>query len=258
MELTPEQKTTAQLLVAENRELFQQLMELNHELDEQLSRRGHGLNRIQQRKRASQKTVAEKLAAKVEQQRKINEELAKQLSVLDVASGTGDLQQRVSDLTMKCRELRDENRGLENIFSNQQVTMAVVERIEKEMKKAKTDHHETLLRIKEATKQFKEAREAAMEEYRHLQRSENKVESKLKVQNMAEHSAGQLQELCVAREKTVQRIKEEILSLSKTSIDRQKSRSVQERRAKELDDLRAEMLLLREKLEALQIDEETL
>ncbi|CUG91192.1 Hypothetical protein, putative [Bodo saltans] len=85
--LNPEQATTAKLLVKEHQDLQRQLLQVNSDLDDHLSRRGQGLSRVQPLARPNG-TEAEKLSLKNEHQRKVNDELARQLLVVDALAKT--------------------------------------------------------------------------------------------------------------------------------------------------------------------------
>lgn len=256
--LTPEQVATARLLVEEHNELNAELLELNRSLDDHLSRRGQGLSRVQPLARPGN-SQCDKLAAKNEQQRKVNDELARNLLVIDALAKTDDLKQRLAVLTSQAELLRDENKSFENIYANQLLQTSLADKIENEMKKAKQDHHEEIVKLKDAIRQLKELRESDSEQVRGLQRAETKLELRLKLQADAVASTTSTSELEFAlkkKEEELCMLKEKILSFSKLSTGKAKARNLNDKKSREFDELRSEADLLREKLEALKIHEE--
>lgn len=256
-DLNPEQSTTAKLLVREHDDLQQQLLELNRDLDDQLSRRGQGLSRVQPITKPLN-SQADKLAAKNEHQKKVNDELARQLIVVDALAKTDEMKQRLQSLTLQCESLRNENKSLENIYSNQQQQTSFTDKVELEMKRAKGEHQEEIQRLKEAARQLKEMRETEADQLRHLHRAEAKLEIKIKAtaDPQACTSIGDLEALIGSKERQIETVKEQIFVLSKASTNKARARSLNDKRAKELEELRSEADLLREKLDALQINEE--
>lgn len=257
--LNPEQHTTAKLLVKEHQELQRQLLQLNSDLDDHLSRRGQGLSRVQPIARPGG-TDSDKLAARNEHQRKVNDELARQLVVVDALAKTDDMKQRYCLLTSTAEKLRDENKSLENIYANQQTQISLTDKIDSEMRKAKQDHSEELTKLKDVTRHLKDAREAEVERVRHFQRVETKVELRLKLQSNVskskELSVAEMESLLLAKDVELEDLREQIMSMSKVSTGKARARATQDKRIRELEELRGEAELLREKLEALEIHDE--
>lgn len=257
--LTPEQATTAKLLVKEHQDLQRQLLQVNSDLDDHLSRRGQGLSRVQPIARPGGSEV-DRLALKNEQQRKLNDELARQLIVVDALAKTDAMRQRYNVLLTTAEKLRDENKSLENIYANQQTQILMTDRIDSEMRKAKQDHSEELTKMKEVTRQLKDAREAEVERVRHFQRVETKVEMRLKLQsnvsNSKELSVAEMEALLASKDSELGSLRDQIMALSKASTGKARAKATQDKRSRELEDLRGEAELLREKLEALEIHEQ--
>lgn len=257
MELTPEQTAAAKLLVEEHHDLQLQLLELNRILDDQLSRRGQGLSRVQPIQRATD-AQTEKLALHNERQRRINDELMRHLIMVDSLAKTDDLRQRSQLLATQLDRLRDENKSLENIFANQQVQTSVADKIEADMRKAKDEHHDEVMKLKDATRHLKEEREQDVEQLRHLQRNEARLELRLKVQAdvSSTASAEELESLNSTKERELESLRNQIMALSKASSSKARASRKMDKVSRELDELRGEAQLLREKLEAVRIHEE--
>lgn len=250
VELTPEQRAQARELADEHASLQHQLLEMNRELDELLSRRGQGLSRVQpfatRGLGGGGHSQADKLAARNEQQRRINEDLTAQLLIVDTIAKTDDLKQRVAGLTQQCEALRDENRALENVFAHQHVETAAADRAEEEIKRARAEHSEELHRLRDVTRQLKEARDQATTEYRQLQRQETRAETKLRVQETGTLPLEELQAAVAERDATTASLRAQIVALSKASGDRQRARARNDRVQREYDELLAEATRLRE------------
>jgi hypothetical protein len=257
--LNPEQAATAKLLVKEHQDLQRQLLQVNSDLDDHLSRRGQGLSRVQPLARPNG-TEAEKLALKNEHQRKVNDELARQLIVVDALAKTDAMRQKYGVLMSLADKLRDENKSLENIYANQQSQISLTDKIDSEMRKAKQDHSEELAKLKEVTRQLKDAREAEVDRVRHFQKAETKVELRLKLQSNAsrskELSVAEMESLLAAKEGEFESLRDQILLLSKASTGKARARASHDKRSRELEELRGEAELLKEKLEALEIHEQ--
>lgn len=257
-ELTPEQQTTAKLVAKEHRELQNQLMELNRDLDDHLGHRGQGLSRVQPIVKTNAQTQADKIAARNDELRRKNEDLARQLVVVDALAKTDDLRQKYNLLSLQCENLRNENKSLENVYANQQVQIVVADKVENEMKRAKQEHNEELGKLKDAARQLKESRESEMDGCRQLQKQETRIDARLKLQDDHDESASvqDLEKAVADRDEAIETIKEQILQLSKASTTKARNRSMNDKKAKELDDLRSEYELLKEKLEAAKISVE--
>ena len=257
-QLTPEQQTTAMQLLEENAELQQQLLDVNHELDEHLARRGQGLARVQPltKGRSASFLEIDRLTAKLEHQRQMNEELVCQVSVAECVSRIEELKAKLVAIGAQYDQLKDENLSLENVYSNQCLQTSVADRIEADIKKTKGEHNDEVRELKELARQLKEAREREMNEYRSLQKQQSKLEEKIRANDVGSCDEADLRFKLEAKDRQVEELKQQIKNLSKSSIDRQRVRSKAERQGKEYEDLRAEAEILRERLDALHLADE--
>jgi hypothetical protein len=256
--LTPEQQAVAVQLLQENAEYQQQLLEVNNELDDHLAHRGQGLARVQPltKSRSAAFVEIDRLTAKLDQQRRTNEELLCQVSVAECVSRIEELKAKLVALSFQHDQLKDENLSLENVYSNQCQQTSVADRVEADIKKTKGGHAEEVRELKELARQLKEQREREMDEYRLLQKQQSKLEEKIKASDVGSFTEAELQERLEAKEKRVEELKQQIKDLSKTSIDRQRNRSKTDRQQKEYEELRSEAEILRERLEALHLVDE--
>lgn len=258
MALTPEQHAVALELLEENAGLQSQLLAVNNELDDHLARRGQGLARVQPLSKGRSATFIEidRLTAKLEEQRRVNEELVCQVSVAECVTQIEEIRSKLAALALHYDELKDENLSLENVYANQSLQTTIADRVEADIRKTKGANAEEVQRLKELARQLKEQREREMEEYRLLQKQQCKLEEKLKATDVGNYTEPELQAKLEGKEKRVEELKQLIKDLSKSSIDRQRHRSKNDRHNKEYEELRSEAEILRERIEALHLADE--
>jgi chromosome segregation ATPase len=198
----------------------------------------------------------DRLTTKLEQQRRVNEELQCQLSVAECVNRIEELKAKLSALGAQYDQLKDENISLENVYSNQSQKTSVADRVEADIKRTKEMHSEELRELKEMTRQLKDQREREMDEYRLLQKQQSKLEEKTKAVDVGNLTEAELQTKLEVKERRVEDLKQQIKDLSKTSIDKQRSRTAVYKQQREYEDLRSEAEILRERLEALHLADE--
>lgn len=234
-------------------DLRSQLVSLNRILDEHLTQKGQRVSRIQPVPRTvSAMFPSDRLAAKIEVQRKINHDIEERLRQAGNLDRVSELMNTLGALHAELEELRSENRSLENVHQNQSVKLEVCSRIDGEIGNAKNQHNEHVSDNKTKARKAKDEREKEMDQYKHYIRAVERMEEKLKVQDAIGSeisTVAEMQEQVEERDRMIDALKYQVAVLSRTTTnDKRKAKTKASKVQKEVEDLRAEAEYLRQKL----------
>jgi hypothetical protein len=250
---TPHHQAVLKELMKENAQLRRLLSSVNSELDEHLSRKGQKMG---YRPPAS----GSKHVSVVEQRRMMNDKLRKRNQVIESELDKKDLpryrelRNQIGEMNRNIEIIKDENLSLENVYANQRQKLADIDKIELEMKNARSEHDQALREIKDQMREAKELREANGSEMHRLRRHLEKVEQKIKVQDSvgsAVKTVAELQELVAEKDRTIESLKYQVAVLSRTNVsDKKRSKARHLKISQQIQLLQEELDDLRERAKA--------
>jgi chromosome segregation ATPase len=250
-----EEVTEATELRQANLQLRAELLDLNRRLDEVLHQKGQKVSRVHAVPKGAAMLPSDRVAAKNEQQRKMNAELCEQIQRPHVQHRMSDAANALGHAKHLLEEATSEMTGLENVLVHQRHKLDRIDLIEREMGDARSQHAENQHLLKDRTRTLKETREKDMAEYNKLIRLVERMEEKIKVQDevgAAVKSVELVKEQVEESDRMIDALKYQVAVLSRTNVgDQKKARAVNDRLSKELHSLREEAESLRKQVKAL-------
>jgi hypothetical protein len=255
VQLTPEQHATMAELKRANLNLRAQLLDVNRLLDDHLAQRGQRVAQVHAVPKKGGQMPSDRLARKNEQQRRVNAEMTAKLHQANQQAIVNSASNELNELKNNARLYRSENRGLENVYAHQNNQLAVVRRVEQEMKDAKAEHSNELRGWKDEGRASKEVREAEMTAYNRTMRAVERLQEKIRIQDdvgVAVRSVSDMHEQVEERDSIIDALKYQVAVLSKTSVtDKKRAKTSSERIARDLVALRDEVHHLRQQVAGL-------
>ncbi len=194
-------------------------MDLNSQLDEQLAMRGQKIARAPTS--ARQLGSADQIARKNDALRKRNNELQ---SLVFQAASLQRVQELQSAVLLKSKErdqLVEENRSLENVYANQMAKLGQTQKVEDDIQRAKSTAQEEIRAIKDRAKDLKEIKDESVKELKAMQRRQDALEGKIKVQDQIGVSLTPLRDLqaqLAEKERIIEALKYQVAVLSRTNL----------------------------------------